>query len=119
VENRGLGFPFADSSPKTPINSLKSCFVSIFAGGFGTSTQERWGVLGVNVGARMFRGTSWAGGKSEGGTASAGNDVDSSLAGAHVESRAHAMAKFLPRGRLNLLAAHGLLGRGLGCVDNG
>ena len=119
MENRGLEFPFADSSPKTPISSLKSCFVSMFVGGFATSTQERRGDLGVNVGARMFKGTSWAGGKSEEGTASAGNDVDGSLAGAHIEYRTDAMTRFLPRGRLNLLAAHGLLGRGLGCVDNG
>lgn len=75
VENRGVVLPSVESSPKTAIKCLKSCFVSALEFDFATSAQERRGVLDGRVGARLFRGTSWAGGKSGGGTASVDRDV--------------------------------------------
>jgi hypothetical protein len=119
VENRGLGFPFADSSPKITIKSSKPRFVSVFAGDFATSAQERRDVLGVNVGARMFKGVSWVGGNSKGGAASIGSNVGGSLATELIESMTHRATKLLPRGRLDLMADYDLLGRGLGCKENG
>lgn len=98
VENRGLRFPFADSSPKMVTNSLNSCFVSVFAADFTTSIQERRDVLGVNVGAEMFRGISGAGGNSEKGIASAGSDVDGSLGGVYIQPKAHVAARGSYRG---------------------
>ena len=75
VENRGLGAPLADSSRKTAINSLKPGTVSVFTADFKILAQEGWDVLGVDVGARVSRRVSWAGGDSEEGTSSAGSDV--------------------------------------------
>jgi hypothetical protein len=77
----------------------------------------------------MFKGTSWIGGDSEGGTGSMGSDADGSdadgsdacgsLAAVYIESRGYTVAKLLPRGRISLVAAHDLLGWGLGCKENG
>ena len=82
VENRGLEFPFADSSPKTGINSLKTAIdslksglVSTFAADLTTSAQEGRGVPGVGVGARAAREVSWVGDNSEEGISSAGSGV--------------------------------------------
>ena len=63
-------------------------------------------------------------GNSGGGTASdgsdtVGNDVDDSLVRVYNESRTHAGARFLPRGRFDLVAAHDFLGRSLRCKKNG
>jgi hypothetical protein len=119
VENRGLGFPFTDNSPKTAIKSWRLFFVTVFAGDFATSAQERRGALEVIVGAAMLEGVSWVGGNSKGGVASVGSEVEGSLVTIHIESGTHVAAKFLPRDRLYLIAAYGSLGRSLGCNENG
>jgi hypothetical protein len=69
-------------------------------------------------------GVPWAGGNSEGETASTGSDADGSdacgsLAVAYVESRRHVVTKLLPRGRDNLVVARDLLCQALGCKENG
>lgn len=121
VENRGLGFPFVESSPIIVNSSLKSCFISTFSEDFATSVQERREDIGVNVGARTFKGISGTGGNSEIGTGSTGtdmvgSDIGTSLEG-DVELEAHVVTNVIPRGRLSLVPAHDLLGRGLGCVE--
>ena len=144
VENRGVRFPFADSSPRTAIKSLKLCFASGLTFDLATSAQDRPDVLGKKVGARLFGGVSCAGGESGGGTGSVGSDIfvgrdaagkdtfgsdaigsdvagsgeGVSLAAVHIKSGMRVVKKCLPRDRFSSMVTYDILGRILGREEN-
>lgn len=89
-----------DSLLKMAIKSSKLCSISASEEGFVTSTEERRGGFGTNVGARMFKGASWVGSSSGGGTPGAGSG-GGPLAAVYSEPMECAAAKLLPKGRFN------------------